>query len=213
MRGPADPGKTRPALATLLLAGSITAVIFSAWSLDRNLSPTLFPLFCLAYWAGVGFAWFVVVIMAFSLAYFRWQPRQEALGRRGASALLLVGVGAGQAVVGAVSAAVRLSFERLPFFLVQPSLWKFSSGAQTVAPAAWLILAAVAGITALLAGVLVLTVLHAGERLALSLGAILCGAGAFLLPGRFFTILTLALAGLALFQAWNPAPPTTDALQ
>jgi len=205
-----DAGEYHLGLATLFIAASLGVTVLAAWGITEIRGSALNALLHAAYWVGVGFAWGIVSIMGFSLAYRRWPERVQRLGRPGVSALLLVTLGVGQTFLGLTTAGMILILKTLPLSFFHPFLLGVMPALSLPNPMGCLLIAAGGGFLVLLFGVWVLTVASGWERLQLSLGSIGGAVCALLLPGFLFAAVSLLLSALALFQAWNPAPTTTE---
>lgn len=137
----------------------------------------------------MGGAGFLSVIVGTSAAWKRWEPRLQGMGRRGASAVMLVGLGMGVL-------AVAFGWTGVAYVIGQSR--------ETS------LIAAGMGLFAAGVGVLVPVWRHIPVRVALTVGALVAGASGVLLPSRFLLSVTGALAFFVLFQAWTSAPPTVD---
>lgn len=179
--------RTRPGLAAAMIAVGLVLLLGSAALRVHPANPVHPALLGVLHWTGIVVVGFVTIVMGFSLAYFRWEGRIGELGRRGGSALLLVGLGVGVAALG-------------PAFGVVMWIW----GEPSPLPFAGAFL----GVVAAGAGAAVLASPGVPARLILTVGAACASGGGLLQPVAAFRPFVGLMALLVLVQAWMTAPPT-----
>jgi len=179
----------RLGLGLSLVAASLAVSLSAAWDLAGPKGVLPAPLLSAVIWIGLASAGFLSLIVGASATSRRWEQRIQKLGRRGGSAVLLVGLGSGLLVIA-------FGWSGVAYLTFRP--WRSS------------VMSAGMALLAGGMGVAVMVTEQVPVRAALTLGALIAGASGALLPSHFLLSVTVPLALLVIFQAWTSAPPTVN---